>query len=391
MYTKRLQHHWVLTLTLTLTLALPLLSLAQDLRVIARNEHGMLCLLGGKRVLIVNGSAEQMGGAHGKLMANMVPQVSPRTMCLVGAVYSISKGDWFFARMDEIIRRAMPHTPERFVQECLAMGRAAGISDRDALCANFFPELFHCSGAAMRNQATSDGQILHVRVLDYMADVNLQKYTAVQIFIPEGRNAWMSLGYAGFLGTVTAMNEHGLAMGEVGGEGEGKWDGMPMTFLMRDIMERAKTVRDALAILEKTPRTCEYYYVLSDASKDMIGVYATPEKLEVLEAGQQHPKLPPVPADTVLISAPDRAQTLAQRINENYGKITPEMLMTIIKRPVAMKSNLHNAIFRPETLDMWFADAGRKKPACDSAYTRINLREAIDFFHQNQQRATTTP
>ena len=224
-----------------------------------------------------------------------------------------------------------------------------------------------------------------------MADVNLQKYTAVQIFIPEGRNAWMSLGYAGFLGTVTAMNEHGLAMGEVGGEGEGKWDGMPMTFLMRDIMERAKTVRDALAILETTPRTCEYYYVLSDASKDMIGVYATPEKLDVLEAGQQHPKLPPVPADTVLISAPDRAQTLAQRINEKYGKITPEMLMTIIKRPVAMKSNLHNAIFRPETLDMWFADAGRKNPACDSAYTRINLREAIYFFHQNQQRATTTP
>jgi hypothetical protein len=325
-----------------------------------------------------------MGDAHGKLLAGMIPQVTPKTMCLVGAVYSISKGDWFFTRMDEIIRRATPHTPERFIQECLAMGRAAGISDRDALCANFFPELFHCSGAALRNQATSDGQVLHVRVLDYMADINLQKYTAVQIFLPEGHNAWMSLGYAGFLGTVTAMNEHGLAMGEIGGGGEGNWDGMPMTFLMRDIMERAKTVREALAILEKTPRSCEYYYVLSDAGKDMVGVYATPETLEILEAGQQHPKLPKVPADTVLISAPERAKTLAQRIEENYGKITPKMLMTIIKRPVAMKSNLHNAIFRPETLDMWFADAGRKHPACDSAYTRINLREAIDFFHKNR-------
>ena len=155
------------------------------LRVLARNENGMLCSLRGKRVLFVSGNAEQMGDAHGKLLAGMIPQVTPKTMCLVGAVYSISKGDWFFTRMDEIIRRAMPHTPERFVQECLAMGRAAGISDRDALCANFFPELFHCSGAALRNQATSDGQVLHVRVLDYMADINLQKYTAVQIFLPE--------------------------------------------------------------------------------------------------------------------------------------------------------------------------------------------------------------
>lgn len=380
MCTKRPQHYWALALAL----ALPLAGFAQDLRVLARNDHGMLCLLRGKRVLIVSGNAEQMGDAHGKLLASMVPQVTPRTMCLVGAVYSISKGDWFFARMDEIIRRATPHTPERFIQECLAMGRAAGISDRDALCANFFPELFHCSGAALRNQATSDGQVLHVRVLDYMADINLQKYTAVQIFLPEGHNAWMSLGYAGFLGTVTAMNEHGLAMGEIGGGGEGNWDGMPMNFLMRDIMERAKTVREALAILEKTPRSCEYYYVLSDAGKDMVGVYATPETLEILEAGQQHPKLPKVPADTVLISAADRAQALAQRIEENYGKITTEALMTIIKRPVAMKSNLHNAIFRPETLDMWFADAGRKNPACDSGYTRINLREAIDFFHKNR-------
>ncbi|MGI5922762.1 MAG: C45 family autoproteolytic acyltransferase/hydrolase [Lentisphaeria bacterium] len=382
MSTKRLKHYW--GLALALALILPLAGLAQDLRVLARNENGMLCLLRGKRVLFVSGNAEQMGDAHGKLLAGMIPQVTPRTMCLVGAVYSISKGDWFFTRMDEIIRRATPHTPERFIQECLAMGRAAGISDRDALCANFFPELFHCSGAALRNQATSDGQVLHVRVLDYMADINLQKYTAVQIFLPEGHNAWMSLGYAGFLGTVTAMNEHGLAMGEIGGGGEGNWDGMPMTFLMRDIMERAKTVREALAILKKTPRSCEYYYVLSDAGKDMVGVYATPETLEILEAGQQHPKLPKVPADTVLISAPERAKTLAQRIEENYGKITPEMLMTIIKRPVAMKSNLHNAIFRPETLDMWFADAGRKHPACDSAYTRINLREAIDFFHKNR-------
>lgn len=381
--TPRMCSRW----SLVLALAMPLVGFAQDMRVIARSEHGMLCLLRGKRVLFVSGSAEQMGAAHGKLMANMVSHVTPKTMCLVGAVYSISKGDWFFERMDEIVRRASPHTPERFLKECLAMGQAAGISGRDALCANFFPELFHCSGAALRNQATSDGRVLHVRVLDYMADINLQKYTALQIFMPEGHYAWMSLGYAGFLGSVTAMNEHGLAMGEIGGGGEGNWDGMPMTFLIRDIMERAKTVSEARTILAATPRSCEYYYVLSDANKDMVGVYATPEKLEFLEAGQQHPELPTVPADSVLISGGERAKLLSQRIQENYGKISPELLMTIIKRPVAMKSNLHNAIFRPETLDMWFADASRKGPACDSPYTLINLREALAFYRQNQANA----
>ena len=83
----------------------------------------------------------------------------------------------------------------------------------------------------------------------------------------------MSLGYAGFIGTVTAMNEKGLAIGEMGGRGEGDWDGMPMSFLLRDVMERADTVEEALAILRAAPRTCEYYYVLSDRSGALRAVH----------------------------------------------------------------------------------------------------------------------
>jgi len=37
-------------------------------------------------------------------------------------------------------------------------------------------------------------------------------------------------------------------------------------------------------------------------------------------------------------------------------------------------------VFMPETLDMWFADAGKKTPACDEPYTRVNLRALLDFY-----------
>ena len=74
------------------------------------------------------------------------------------------------------------------------------------------------------------GRVLHARVLDYMRDIDLQDAAAVTVFMPDGRYKWMSLGYAGFIGTVTAMNEKGLAIGEMGGRGQGHWDGMPMTF-----------------------------------------------------------------------------------------------------------------------------------------------------------------
>ena len=362
---------------------------AQELTLVAKDPagHGALYRVGGKRVLVVDGTPEQMGAAHGALLADLVPNVSPRTMALVGAGLAVQKGEWFYDKVDEIYRRASPHTPERFIRECRAMAAAAKISERDALAANFFPELFHCSGVAVRGKASADGRVVHARVLDYMRDINLQKYTAVQVFRPEGGIPWMSVGYAGFLGTVTAMNAKGVAIGEMGGRGEGRWDGMPMTLHMREVAERAETVEQALAIMRKAPRTCEYYYVISDATRAMVGVYATPEKFEVLQPGQQDPRLPPVPEDTVLFSAGGRAKALSERLHAQFGKITPEVMMEIVKRPVAMRSNLHNAIFMPETLDMWFSDAGKKTPACDEPYTKVNLGVILDTFAAAQSAA----
>ena len=298
----------------------------------------------------------------------------------VGAADSMTSGTWWFDRSAEIERRVGPHVPARFVAECDAMALAAGVSVRDARAANLFPERFHCSGVALHGKATAHGHILHARVLDYMRDIGLQDYACLTVFIPEKKNAWISAGYAGFLGTVTAMNERGLAVGEMGGRGEGQWDGMPMSFLLRDIMERAATVDEALEILRRTPRTCEYYYVLSDKRRAMAGVYCQPEQMTVLRPGEQHPRLPLVPDDTVLISAGHRAEVLSERIQKDYGRIDAAKLMGIIKRPVAMESNLHDAVFSPETLEFWIADAGRKTPACDEPYAHFSLAKLLEFY-----------
>jgi isopenicillin-N N-acyltransferase like protein len=310
----------------------------------------------------------------------MAQKMTERTLYLVGGGDTLRSGQWFLDRMAEIERRTLPHIPPRFLDECDALSRAAGVSARDGRYANLFPERFHCSGVALKGKATVGGRVLHARVLDYMREIDLQDAAAVVVFMPDGRHKWMSLGYAGFIGTVTAMNEKGLAIGEMGGRGEGQWDGMPMNLLLRDVVERAATVEEALKILRETPRTCEYYYVLSDRAGTLRAVHCTPEEMTVLEPGQQHPRLPRVPDDTVLASGEDRAKVLSRRIEENYGRIDVPKLIEIIKRPVAMQSNLHDAVFAPETLDMWCADAGRTTPACDEPYAHVNLRELIEFY-----------
>jgi hypothetical protein len=96
-----------------------------------------------------------------------------------------------------------------------------------------------------------------------------------------------------------------------------------------------------------------------------------------------NPRLPFVPDDTVLVSGGDRAQTLSRRLQQSYGRIDVPARIDIIKRPVAMQSNLHDAIFAPETLEMWFADAGRHTVACDEPYSHCKLDELIRWYQAN--------
>jgi len=342
--------------------------------------HGLRCDCRGKTLLFVEGTPEQMGAAQGRLVRDEARRLTERVLYCVGGADSLYSGTWFFDRMAEIARRTGPHVPERFFRECDALSAAAGVSQRDGRYANLFPERFHCSGVALMGKATEGGRVLHARVLDYMRDINLQDAAVVTVFMPQEHSTWVSLGYAGFIGTVTAMNEKGVAIGEMGGRGEGDWDGMPMSFLLRDVMERAASVEEALEILRTTPRTCEYYYVLSDKSRTIRALHCTPGEMLVLTPGQQHERLPQVPEDTVLASGFDRAEVLSQRIRESYGRIDAAKLIEIIKRPVAMRSNLHNAVFAPQTLEMWFSDAGRHTPACDEPYAHFKLDELVRFY-----------
>ncbi|WP_347243805.1 C45 family peptidase, partial [Thermogutta sp.] len=338
--------------------------------------------LGTKRILILDGTPQQMGEAHGSLAKDSVRKLVNRVLFGVGLADTFRSGEWFINVMDDIYKRTSPYIPKRFIDECYSLANAAKIPQRDALYANLFPERFHCSGVAVKGKASLNGQVLHARVLDYMRDIGLQNYAAVVVFIPNQKNAWITLGYSGFIGTVTAMNEKGVAIGEMGGRGEGLWDGMPMSLLLREVMENASTAEQAVQIIKNTPRTCEYYYVVSDKSGYIRALHCLPDKITILKPGEQHPLLPKIPEDTVLISGDQRAQTLSQRLIQYYGSIDPQKMIEIIKRPVAMKSNLHNAIFAPQTLDMWFADAGKTTPACDEPYYHINLNHLLTLYRQ---------
>ena len=114
---------------------------------------------------------------------------------------------------------------------------------QDIIVANFIPELFHCSGFALSGSATKDGTLYHGRILDYGCDWRLQEHAVLTVAEPRGKIPFVNVTYAGFVGSVTGMNAERISIGEMGGRGMGHWDGVPMAFLVRMVLEEADTAR----------------------------------------------------------------------------------------------------------------------------------------------------
>jgi outer membrane lipoprotein-sorting protein len=347
-------------------------------RIIAREGNGRLEMVDGTRVLVLKGTPEEMGRQHGVLMKKDVHQLVDHILYGVGVGSSFDKGTWVFGEIEAAQKRLNPFMDDRYLREMDSLATASGLPREEVRLANFFPELFHCSGFAVFGKATADGRLYHGRVLDYMRGMGLEKAAVVMVFQPDKGNAWVNVGYAGFVGSVTAMNEKHVAMGEMGGKGQGDWDGKPMAELVREVMEKANTLEEAVEIMRKGPRTCAYYYVISDAkSNRAVGIAATADKFETIWPGQSHPLLPHAVADAVLMSAGDRYEELARRVQADYGKFDATSARDLMKRPVCMTSNLHSALFEPGTLDFWVANADSQNPAAHTRYTHYNLAELL--------------
>ena len=363
----------------TLTDKIPTLGPADGVtKILATEGAGRLEQRDGTCVLFLKGTPEEMGKQHGTLMKKEVHHLVDRVLYGVGVGSSFEKGSWFFGEIESAQKRLSPFIGERYVREMNAMAEAAGLHPQEIRLANVFPELFHCSGFALHGSATADGQMYHGRILDYLKGMGLEQNAVVIVTQPDKGNAWVNCGYAGFVGSVTAMNEKHLAIGEMGGRGEGNWDGKPMAQLLREVMENCDTIEQAVEVFKKGPRTCEYYYVISDAkSMKACGLACTPEKVEIIWSGESHPQLPHAMKDAVLLSAGDRYEELARRAKAQHGKFTADSARELMTSPVCMNSNIQSVLFAPKSLDFWVANADAKNVASHTRYTKYNLAELL--------------
>jgi len=352
-------------------------------------SNGELRFIDGQRVVLLQGTPEQVGRAHGELLGSEATACIDSVLYAFGTAQTIRSGRWFRHDLQAAYARLSPHIPERHKRETRALASALKLDNQLVQALNVFPELFHCSGFAVFGKATRDGKLYHGRVLDYMTSIGLQDAATTFIVHVDGRIAFANVGYAGFIGSVSGMNARGISLGEMGGKGEGQWDGAPMATLMRRALEESHTLEDVMRLWEASPRTCEYYYVFADGKTNRaVGVAATPEKIEWILPGQSHPKLGPGIPDAVVLSAGSRLATLRDRIQSRYGQIDAELGKWLMSRPVAMKSNLHNVLFVPADGVFYVANASHRQPAAERPYVKLNLHELLQSMGSRPAKET---
>jgi len=353
--------------------------------ILAKEGKGLLLSINGQKLVLLQGTPYEIGFQHGKPLRKEVKKLVETILIIADSTKP--------GILEEAWERTKKFIPERYLQELEGLSAGSGIPLRKIQLVNSFPEISHCSGIYLTGKTTEKGQTYHVRILDYITEAFIQDFSVVMLIRNNKYNTIMTAGFAGFTGCVTDMNDKRICIGEMGGAGYGNYDGIPMVFLMRKALEEARDLQEAIEIFKKGPRTCEYYYLITDGKiPDSRGLYCTHDKFEIFTPGQK--ELPEgfefFPEDTILMTGSDRYRILRERIVENYGKINLEKLIEIIKRPVSMSGNLHNAIFLPEEMKMFLAVAKRAYEkdfqACYQVYNEFDLKFLMGYFPEKTAR-----
>lgn len=179
--------------------------------------------------------------------------------------------------------------------------------------------LLGCTTFVARGEASQAGHVLLARNFDFEAGPIFDDGKAVFLVHEEGRIPYASVSWPGFIGSVTGMNADGLALVIHGGRArEVAPGGEPVPHAMREVLGRARTVEEAIALLAERKAMVSHIVVLADASGDAAAVERAPG--EPLHARRDAPTLAvtnhfegPLASDPKNLAVRDVTSTLPRR------------------------------------------------------------------------------
>ncbi len=226
-----------------------------------RFEKGELQYVSHLPVLSVEGTPEEIGRQEAALTGAVVKVLAPYPRQLM----ALSGRGQYWDKCVETARTLMSHATPAHRDELRSFAARADISLDLLTVANTIMDVyrggFACSSLMVERSKSRTGGVLFGRNLDFYSLGVLDRYGLVTVRRPQGKHAFVTIGFPGVAGCISGMNDAGLAMAvhEVRASADGapmlNPKGMPYSLAFRRILEDCTTIDEAEKLLRKTERS----------------------------------------------------------------------------------------------------------------------------------------
>ena len=396
----------------TIRLAVVLL-VACRLSLVAPVEAAQVEHQDGVPVVYLSGTPYELGRQHGEALRE---EIRASMAQVLGYFRWYLRIPWVRSWLvnwwlDSAWKQETPFVPPDDLEELRGLAEGSGVPVRELYRLHAIPDrTYACSSFAVWGRATADRRLIHVRNLDWNMQAGIQRFATVFVVRPTGKHAFVNVGWAGFIGVLTGINDAQLSVGQVGAETvDATFRGEPMGFVMRRVLEEAGDLDAASSLVLSARRTVGVNYVFADAkARRAIIVETTRRHTRVFEANDLserevsyarpiadavfradaavdpvirqrqiasggHPETPELEPPTG--SAYEiRYLGQAAGILAHYGRIDAAAAKEIA-RAVAPPSNVQSVVFAWP--DLWVANAQGTTPAARTSYHHLNAARLL--------------
>jgi tetratricopeptide (TPR) repeat protein len=315
------------------------------------------------------------------------------------------------------------NTPQEYLEEIKGIADGAGLPFREVFIANFLSDLSmamtpgvvtkkvkeldiepECSGFVAAGDVVGGGGLIFGRNTDYSGQGRWIPYQTIFFYEPKDALSYVNVGSAGLIKANSAMNEAGIVISGhfMAFEGASP-SGLSFTVLESEIMRKAETLDEAIALLEDARRGGSFGLIIADgkahdaavieSTPGLIGIrkmthgsivltnFATTEELKPVDLLLRH--------NILLRNVMGRYERLVQLIERHRGAITPARAATFMSDhvdvitgtergtgiTVCSDNNVTSAVFLPEAGLFWVAGGG--EPACINDYVGYDFRAEL--------------
>ena len=190
--------------------------------------------------------------------------------------------------LDMELEATDPYTSDYFEEEMQGLADATGYDLQRIRRIHQLGELTKasCSMVGAWDEALSDKKgLLQLRALDWTTAAIFVNNPQMTVYHPEDQtnNRFANIGFPGWIGLMTGMNDQKMGISEIGAGTAGDSPDFPdesrkgqsFTWMLRDILQFDKTADQAKERMEKADRTCNLILGVGDGKTNVFHGFAS--------------------------------------------------------------------------------------------------------------------